>query len=281
LRPLAARIAGRSIGVVMAGGGARSFAHIGVLQEFAAAGVLVDRAAGTSAGSIIAALHALGHDAETIHAICYEEFVRHRPFSDYTVPTVSLAKGHRVQQAVHRHFGDVQIEELPLQLRCASTDLRSRKSYAHRTGSVADAVLASISLPVLFPPRRYEDRLLVDGGILDNLPVGLLTERDEGPLVAVNISMGGSERPPGLGATAASPTRPQRVPSLGETLLRTMFIGSGGAVEAARDAGAVVVTPATLGVGLLEFHQLDRMVEAGREAGRAVLDQSGDLLGAQ
>ncbi len=281
VRPLAARIAGRSVGVVMAGGGARSFAHIGVLKELAAAGVSVDRVAGTSAGSIIAALHALGHDAETIHAICYEEFVRRRPFSDYTLPTVSLAKGRRVRHAVQRHFADVRIEELPLQLRCASTDLRSRKAYAHRSGLVADAVLASIALPVLFPPRRHQDRLLVDGGILDNLPVGLLTERDEGPLVAVNISMGGAERPPsGPGAASAAPTRPQRVPSLGETLLRTMFIGSGGAVEAARDAGAVVVTPATLGVGLLEFHQLDRMVEAGREAGRAVLDQSGDLLGA-
>jgi hypothetical protein len=72
--------------------------------------------------------------------------------------------------------------------------------------------------------------------------------------------------------------RPVRVPALGETLMRTIFIGSGGAAETARAAGAVVVTPSSRGVGLLEFHQLDRMVESGREAARAALDAAGDQL---
>ena len=140
--------------------------------------------------------------------------------------------------------------------------------------------MASVALPVLFPPRRDGQRLLADGGILDNLPVGLLTDRDEGPVLAVNIGMGagGAPRPSqGPGAAAATP-RPVRVPALGETLMRTIFIGSGGATETARAAGAVVVTPSTMGVGLLEFHQLDRMVESGRAAARAVLDDTGDLF---
>ena len=278
LRALVARVAGRSVGVVLAGGGARAFAHIGVLQELALAGVQVDRVAGSSQGSIIAALHALGHDADTIHDLCYAEFVRGRPFSDYTLPTVSLAKGRRSERAMRRHFGDTRIEELPRQFRCASTDLQARSRFVHRTGSLTDAVMASIALPVLFPPRRTEGRLLADGGILDNLPVTLLTERDEGPLVAVNIAMGSSDRPRPAGpGTASAATRP-RLPSLGETLMRTMFIGSGGAGATARAAGAVVVTPAAMGVGLLEFHQLDRMVESGRAAGRALLEQAGDLL---
>jgi predicted acylesterase/phospholipase RssA len=114
--------------------------------------------------------------------------------------------------------------------------------------------------------------LLIDGGVLDNLPVDLLTERDEGPVVAVNISIGGS------GGTGRTRTGAPRVPALGETLLRTMMIGSGGAVAAARAQGAWVVTPPTLGVGLLEFHQLDRMVQAGRAAARALLEEAaGDL----
>ena len=87
---------------------------------------------------------------------------------------------------------------------------------------------------------------------------------------------GGDPRRSGPGATSAP--RPVRIPSLGETLIRTIFIGSGGAADAASAAGAVVVTPSTMGVGLLEFHQLDRMVESGRAAGRAVLEQASDLL---
>ena len=95
--------------------------------------------------------------------------------------------------------------------------------------------------------------------------------------MAVNISMGGDARP----RAAARVVRRPRVPALGETLLRTMMIGAGGAVDAAHRQGAVVVTPATLGVGLLEFHQIDRMVQAGREAARALLAEGALDLGAR
>ena len=268
-RPVAARIAGRSVGVVLAGGGARAFASIGVLQELGAAGITVDRVAGCSVGSIIAGLFAIGHDAEAVHEICYAEFVRRQPFSDYTVPTVSLAKGARTRQGLRRHLGGRTIEALPVQFRCTSVDLLRRSSVAHRSGELSEAVIASASLPVLFPPRPTGDQLLIDGGVLDNLPVSLLTERDEGPILAVNIAMGGG-----------GPKRsgPVRTPPLGDTLLRTMMIGSGGAVEDARARGATVITPSPLGVGLLEFHQLDLVVEAGRLAARELLKQTGGRI---
>ena len=92
-------------------------------------------------------------------------------------------------------------------------------------------------------------------------------------MVAVNISMGGSAGGPRSGAA-----RPARVPALGETLIRTMTIGSAGAVAAAREHGAYIVTPATLGVGLLEFHQFDLMVDAGRAAARELLERTGGDL---
>ena len=280
VRALAARIAGRSVGVVMAGGGARAFAHIGVLHELTEQGIAVDRVAGASVGSIIAALWASGRTPQEVEDIVYSEMVRGRPFSDFTLPVASVAKGKRVERSLHRYFGDLTIEELPRRFVCMSTDLQSRKPYPLRHGPVGNAVMASVALPGLFPPRRDGQRLLADGGILDNLPVGLLTDRDEGPVLAVNIGMGGGGSPrssDGPGAAAAAP-RPVRIPALGETLMRTIFIGSGGAVEAAREAGAVVVTPSTMGVGLLEFHQIDRMIESGRAAARAVLDEPGNGL---
>ena len=269
LRALADRLAGRSLGLVLAGGGARAFAHIGVLRELEDAGLHVDRVAGSSVGAIVAAEHATGVDGSTLEEICYAEFVRRRPFSDWTLPQHSLARGRRTRAALERAYGaDTVLEGLPRQLHMVSTDLVSRSRQVHRRGRLVDAVVATCRLPVLFAPIPVDDgRLLIDGGVLDNLPVDLLTERDEGPVVAVNISMGGG---PGNGRSRSG--RP-RVPTLGETLLRTMMIGSAGAVNAARARGATVVTPAALGVGLLEFHQLDRMVEAGRAAGRALLDQ--------
>jgi predicted acylesterase/phospholipase RssA/CRP-like cAMP-binding protein len=286
---LADRLAGRSVGLVLAGGGARAFAHLGVLVELEAAGIRVDRIAGTSIGAIVAACYATGMDAEATVAACYEEFVRHRPFSDYTLPRHSVARGHRARAGLLRQLGDRPIEALPRQFRCVSTDLGSRTPYVHRRGPIVPAVAASFALPGLFPPAQVDGRLLVDGGLLDNLPVDTLSERDEGPLVAVNIAMGGNGRRPTApdGAPGAVPgprpaeaDRPPRLPALGETLLRSIMIGSRGAVDTARSLGAVVITPPTLGVGLLEFHQLDRMVEAGRMATRDLLDRIGNDLAA-
>jgi len=271
VRPVADRLAGRALGLVLAGGGARAFAHVGVLRELEDAGLHVDRVAGTSIGAIVAALHATGVDGATLEEVCYAEFVRRRPFSDYHLSGRSLARGSRVRSAMERRWGaDTVLEGLPRQLSVVSVDLVSRTRQVHRRGRLVDATLASARLPVLFPPLALDDgRLLVDGGVLDNLPTDLLVERDEGPVVAVTIGSGGD-----------GPRRPgrPRVPGLADTLMRTMMIGSGGAGDAARAHGAWLVGPSSMGVGLLEFHQLDRMIQSGRAAARALLEQaSGDL----
>ncbi|HEY7859006.1 MAG TPA: DHA2 family efflux MFS transporter permease subunit [Candidatus Nanopelagicales bacterium] len=278
LGPVAARVCGTSLGVVLAGGGARSFGQIGVLAELAAAGLRVDRIAGCSLGSVIGSIYATGVDPYTLEQICYAEFVRRNPLGDYALPRAAVLRGHRLDAALHRRFhATVPIEALPRQFRCVSTDLLTRSRVVHSRGSLIHAVRASSRLPVLLPPVRTPDQLLVDGSILDNLPVDLLTERDEGPVIAVNVSMGGSQAPP-QAPTQNSTTRAPRTPRLGETLLRTMMINTAGTATAARDAGAYVITPATLGVGLLEFHQFDRLVAAGRTAARMLLERTGGDL---
>lgn len=113
--------------------------------------------------------------------------------------------------------------------------------------------------------------------MLDNLPVGVLAERAEGPVVAVDIGTGGGGATGERTAPEGGP-RPLRVPGLGETLFRTMLIGSAGAVDRARAAGAYIISPPPLGVGLMEFHQMDRMVEAGRRSAPVLLEATGGVL---
>ncbi len=272
VRPLADRLAGRSLGLVLAGGGARALAHVGVLRELEDAGLHVDRVAGSSVGAIIAGLYATGVTGDELEEVCFSELVRRRPFGDYRLSPYSLARGQRVHTGLVRAYGaDTVLEGLPRQLSVVSVDLVGRTRQVHRRGSLVEAVKVSCRLPVLFAPVPMEDgRLLVDGGVLDNMPTDLLVERDEGRVVAVNIGSGGD-----------GPHRPgkPRVPGLGDTLMRTMMIGSGGAVHAARARGAWVVSPSAMGVGLLEFHQFDRMVQAGRDAARVLLEQAGGDLG--
>jgi len=275
---IADRLAGRSLGLVLAGGGARAFAHVGVLRELEEAGYPVNRIAGASVGAAIAGIYAMSRDGAELEERTFAEFVARNPFNDWTIPKHALTRGVRVRASIDRVTRDTAMEGRSRQLSLVSTDLVRRTRQVHRRGPLLAGILASLRLPVLFPPIPTDSgHLLMDGGVVDNLPVDLLLERDEGPVVAVNISMGGGS---GSSGRARGVRRP-RVPALGETLLRTMMIGAGGAVDAAHRRGAVVITPATLGVGLLEFHQIDRMVLAGREAARALLAEGSLDLGAR
>ena len=268
LRPLAARIAGRSVGLVLGGGGARAFAHLGVLEELDAAGIVVDRFAGTSMGAIIGALAASGLDAAGVDAYTYEYFIRTNPMTDYTVPIKGLTRGRRIPALLRRAYGEKLVEELPKEFRCVSVDLLGRRPVVHRRGPVADAVGCSLRLPGIFPPYVYNGSLHVDGGVLDNVPVSALA-RAEGPLVAVAIGFGGDTKP----GSATQNGRPPRVPGIAETLIRTMTMGSGRAAEMTIGQADVVIRPDTRGVGLLEFHQIDAAREAGRIATREALPQ--------
>jgi NTE family protein len=268
LRLLAARIAGRSVGLVLSGGAARAFAHLGVLEELEAAGVTVDRFAGTSMGAIIAAFAATGMDAAAVDANIYEYFIRSNPTSDYTLPSKGLIRGRRTLAALHSAHGGRLVEELPKEFRCVSVDLLARRTVVHRRGLLADVVGCSLRVPGLYAPVIYDGVLHVDGGVLDNLPVAALSGQ-EGPLIAVSIGTGQEAHP----ASATNPARSPRVPNVVDTLMRTMTIGSAMASSAVLAQADFAIHPDTSSVGFLEWHQIDRAREAGRIATHEALPQ--------
>lgn len=260
---LARRLCGRSIGVTIGGGGARSLAGIGVVEELIRAGYQIDRFSGCSFGAIVAAFFATGRDPAAVDAACYEELVRHNPLNDYAIPRVAVTRGHKVESGISRSFGEITFEELPLELALVSTDLLRRTLVVHRRGPLAHALRASVSMPGLFPPVEIGGSLHVDGAVLDNLPVEALSERDEGPIVAINF---------GAGLSGSIRQGPLRRTSLGETLLRSILMGGARALDRAKQQATVLVTPDTRQIGLLEFHQIDQAREAGLSAGAAAVD---------
>jgi NTE family protein len=270
---MARRLTGRSVGVVLSGGGARAFAHIGVLDELTAAGLTIDRIAGVSMGAFVGALFALGLDPDEIDARCFEEWVQRRPLSDYTLPRHSLIRGERSREMLVRTFGATAIEELPRSYMCASTELRSGRLAVARHGPLYEAVGFSMCLPVIAPPQMRGRELFVDGSLVDNLPVGVMAALGEGPLIAVDVRAT-FERTASGGNGAAPRRRAPRPPSLAETLTRVLLLGSANTSESARRHADLVVTPRAEGVGLLEFHQIDAAREAGRVAARAALDSA-------
>ena len=151
---VADRLAGRSLGLVLAGGGARAFAHIGVLRELEEAGYPVNRLAGASVGSAVAAIYGIVLDGERLEECCYAEFVRRNPFNDWTFPTYALTRGVRVRSSIAGVVGDTVMEGMSRQLALVSTDLVSRTRQVHRRGPLLDATLASLRLPCSSPRSR-------------------------------------------------------------------------------------------------------------------------------
>lgn len=184
---VARRIAGRSLGLVLSGGGARGFAHIGAIAVIEEAGYAVDRLGGCSMGALIAAMTALGLDADQIRDRCHEELVRKAPFNDWTVPRVALIRSRKAGRMLERIFGELQIEELPRSLFTVSADLLSSRTVVHRRGPLDESVGASMSIPGLVPPLARGGQLLVDGGVLNNLPVDLMHDSHEGPVIAIDV----------------------------------------------------------------------------------------------
>src|SRR5215207_8793691 len=266
---VARRLTGSAIGLVLSGGGARGLAHVGVIEELLAAGVPIDRVGGTSMGAFIGAMLAVGMDAEEIDARCYEEWVRRSPLSDYRMPRISLIRGDRARGMLERTFGDRRIEATAREFSCVSCDLVSGDLVVHRRGPLFEAVGASISVPGLVPPLARGGRLLVDGGLLDNLPVGAVGASEEGPLIAVDIT------------ARVKPVHPGDEPlRLRETLLRTLTLGSSDTAAAAQRHADLLIEPADIGAGFLEFHQLDALREEGRRAAAAALEAApGSILG--
>ena len=283
LERMARRLSGRSVGIVLSGGGARAFSHIGVLEELTNAGISIDRVLGVSMGSFVGALFAMGLDCDEIDERCFEEWVQRRPLADYTLPRHSLIRGERVQAMLHRTFGHIAIEELQRSFMCGCTELGSGRFVLQRYGPLWETVGFSMCLPVIAPPQMRGRELFIDGSLLDNLPVGAMADLGEGPVIAVDVKAT-FDRHPNDGRRAAPDgpadrtrtqrSRGERPPSLGETLTRVLLLGSANTSDAARRYADLVIKPRAEGVGLLEFAQLDAAREAGRVAARQALEKA-------
>ena len=179
---------GQGIGLVLSGGGARAYAHLGVIRALSEANIPIDFVAGSSMGGIIASSMAMGWDMDTIEDRIHKCFVTTNPLSDYTFPLQGLVRGRKVEEMLKNTFGNMQISDLWLPFFCVSTNLTNAMGHIHDQGDLSEALRASISLPGILPPVCKPEGLLVDGGVINNLPVIEISKNCHGPIIAVDIS---------------------------------------------------------------------------------------------
>jgi predicted acylesterase/phospholipase RssA/CRP-like cAMP-binding protein len=181
------RVTGRGLGLVLGGGGARGFAHIGVFRALAECGVTVDLVGGTSIGAILSATFAMGLDYQDIMELA-RQLASPLKLFDPTMPVVSFFASGKVTRVLKRIYGDTQIEDLWMPCFCVSSNLTHAIAMVHRRGPLWQAVRASMAIPGVFSPILADGDLLVDGCVLDNLPIDVMQRLNrDGPIIAVNV----------------------------------------------------------------------------------------------
>ena len=274
---LARLASGHGYGLVLSGGGARGFAHLGAFRALLENRVPVDKIAGCSMGAVIASGIALGPRGEELVELVARQ--SHR-LLDYTIPVVSLLKGGRITRNIEQTFEGRDIEDLWLPFYCVSTNLTKSRLEVHRRGNMALAVRASLAIPGVLPPVPYDGDLLVDGGVLNNLPFESMRDDSTiGTIVAVDVA-------PDLGPRAhtdfgmsvsgvralwdsITPGRSE-LPSATSVLLRSMMTGSVRNQRESMEAGSLdlLVTMHLPGIGMLEFERTREVAESGYAASK-------------
>ncbi|USG67730.1 patatin-like phospholipase family protein [Brevibacillus ruminantium] len=176
-----------TIGLALGSGGARGFAHIGVLKVFKAHGIEVDMLAGSSMGSLIGAVYANGIDPEMLEKLALN--LKRKHWLDLTVPSLGFVTGEKIKQLVRLLTHGKLIEELEKELAIVATDIETGERVVFRSGPVDQAVRASISIPGIFVPERIGDRLLVDGGVIDRVPITVIRDMGADLVIAVDVAL--------------------------------------------------------------------------------------------
>lgn len=258
------------IGLALGGGSARGWAHIGVIRELEALGVDVQLVAGTSIGALVGAIHAGGALGE------FEDWVttltRRTVFSllDFQLGG-GVLKGARLMDFFRSRFEDRDIEALALPFAATATNLRTGAEVWLRSGSMLDAVRASIALPGLFTPVLHQGRLLVDGGLVNPVPVSLARAMEADLVIAVDLASDLLDR--SAHQHAAAHGHALRQPSMLDVITASIDIMQV-RVSRSRMAGdppEVLVRPRVAQIGILEFHRAAEAIEAGRDAVREAL----------
>ncbi|KXI28450.1 cyclic nucleotide-binding domain-containing protein [Paraglaciecola hydrolytica] len=272
-------LSGNAISLVLGGGGARGFAHLGVIKAMEELNIPIDMVCGSSMGAPIAGIIAQGANADEVIRRAKKAYHK---IIDFTFPLVSLIAGKRISQTIKEQTQGWDIEDYWLPFFCVSTNLTTALPVVHYRGDSWLAIRSSVSIPGVLPPVPHQGDLLVDGGVLNNLPVDIMREINPfGVVIAVDVA-------PPLGLKAKSDygtelsgwglltqrffpwLKAPSVPSIGSTIMQAMVAGSALKRQQIIDQqqADLYLNIHVKGVGMLQFEAQAKATQIGYEASR-------------
>lgn len=240
--------------LALGGGGARGFAHIGVLQVLEEAGIAIDGIVGTSMGALIGATYAVGTDlyylAQLVEYLGWEDLI------DLRLPRLGLIDGVKVQTLIDLLTKGKKFEDLPIRYWAIATDLMRGEAVIFKSGPLAPAIRASISIPGVFNPVELSGKILVDGAVVAGVPVRVAQKMQADIIVAVNVGFDHTQH---------------QVNTLFDVMSKVMDIMGNQLDQGQMGLADLVIVPNLGNIGTLNFQRAKECVHVGREATLKIL----------
>jgi len=256
----------KKVGLALGGGAARGAAHIGVLEVLDREGIPIDMIAGTSAGAAIGALYAQGKDTSVIKELAVGMgWKRLVPLVDLALPKTGFIGGRKIKELLKLTIGDVKFRDLKIPLACVATDIMTGDEVVIDKGSVAEGVRASISIPVVFTVVRWQNRYLVDGGLVNPVPVSVLKRMGADFIIAVNVI-------PNFKARIKQSENPKE-PNMISVIMQSIYIATYNMVEPSLTGADIIIEPQVVQVGTGDFHRAEECILEGKKATEAAIPE--------
>ena len=279
---LVRQLTGRAIGLVLGGGGARGFAHLGLLRALEERGMTIDLAGGSSMGALISALVACGYTSHEIAPLLRETFVTHNYLNDYMFPRIALIRGRKFLRRLREIFGEQKIEHLRMPWFCVSTNLTRGNAAVHDAGPLEMWIAASMAVPGIAPPVVYKGELLADGAVANSLPTDIMQNLERGPIIASNVSTEGDIRAPGIEGPDPEGLLnwpgPGDPPGLRDILFRTATMTSESGTRARAANADLYLRMPVLGIGMFDWKRMEEIIERGYAHAKEELAKASEKL---
>ncbi|SCO37603.1 related to serine esterase that deacylates exogenous lysophospholipids [Fusarium fujikuroi] len=280
---LARRLCGKSIGLVLGGGGARGITQIGIIRAMEEAGIPIDLVGGTSIGAFVGALYA--RHADVVPMFGFAKKFAGRMASlwrfalDLTYPSASYTTGHEFNRGIFKALGDTQMEDFWLEYYCNTTNISKSRAEFHTSGYAWRYIRASMSLAGLLPPLCDEGSMLLDGGYIDNLTVSHMKGLGVDIIFAIDVGALDDDTPQTYGDSLSGAwafvnrwnpfSSHPNPPTLAEIQGRLAYVSSVDALERAKTmAGCIYMRPPIDDYGTLDFHKFDELYQLGYKYGQ-------------
>jgi NTE family protein/lysophospholipid hydrolase len=261
-----------AICLVLSGGGARGFAHIGVIRALEEQGIPIDMVGGTSQGAGLGLGIAFGYKSDEILRLSKKGFVDYNPLRDYTFPLVSILRGKKVEKVHKESCGTSNIEDLWVNFFCISCNLSKSEINVIDRGPAWKALRATSAIPGLVPPVIYNGCLHVDGGVVNNFPIDIMKKRVKGIIIASDTSFEDTLRvdeetypgPLSIILRKLNPfTRKPPIPTIMDILMQATTISSMEKKRLALDDADLYLQPPVINYGILDMKKADDIAEVG------------------